>query len=162
MDREHVMLLNRLNEGRAHVMGTLEGLTDAQLRQPMVPSGWHCLGMIKHLALSDEHYWFSCIVGGEPLRFFDAIEDEWQVGPDETAEDVFALYRREIERSNAIITATAVEAPPGQKDPQWEGWQMDFPDLRTIMLHVINETSCHAGHLDIVRELIDGHQWIAL
>jgi hypothetical protein len=39
---------------------------------------------------------------------------------------------------------------------------MDFPHLRYIMLHVIKETACHAGHLDAVHELIDGRQWIVL
>ena len=39
---------------------------------------------------------------------------------------------------------------------------MDFPDLRTILLHMIVETSVHAGHLDTTRELIDGRQWIVL
>ena len=37
-----------------------------------------------------------------------------------------------------------------------------FPDLRFIMLHVMKETACHAGHLDAVRELIDGRQWIVM
>ena len=39
---------------------------------------------------------------------------------------------------------------------------MDFPDLRYIMLHMITETACHAGHLDAARELIDGTQWIVV
>jgi hypothetical protein len=75
---------------------------------------------------------------------------------------VFGLYRDEIERSNAIIETAPLAAPPRQPDPRWQEWGIDFPDLRFIMLHVIKETACHAGHLDAVRELIDGHQRIVL
>lgn len=97
----------------------------------MLPSGWHCLGMIKHLALSDEHYWFRSVVGGESFDFRPEGEnDDWRVGPGESAEDVFALYRQEIERANEVI--------------------IGFLDLRFIMLHVIKETAGDAGHLDAV------------
>jgi Protein of unknown function (DUF664) len=53
---EPELLLDYLDEQRHHFLGILEGLSDDQLRRPVLPSGWHCLGMIKHLALADEHY----------------------------------------------------------------------------------------------------------
>jgi Protein of unknown function (DUF664) len=58
MDPETQLLRDLLDEQSNHVLGILEGLTDEQLRRPVLPSGWHCLGMVKHLALADEHYWF--------------------------------------------------------------------------------------------------------
>ncbi len=71
-----------------------------QLRRPVLPSGWHCLGLVKHLALSDEHYWFRCVVAGEPLDFFpEGPNGDWQVGPEEPAAEVFERYRAEIRRS---------------------------------------------------------------
>ena len=163
MDPEAELLQDFLDQQRSHVLGILEGLTDAQLRRPVLPSGWHCLGMVKHLALADEHYWFRCVVGGESFDFGPAEPNaEWQLAPGESADDVFGLYRDEIARSNAVIAATALDAPPRQPDPRWQAWGMDFPDLRYIVLHVIKETACHTGHLDAVRELIDGRQWIVL
>jgi hypothetical protein len=42
------------------------------------------------------------------------------------------------------------------------GGSEEVPDLRCVLHHVITETACHAGHLDAARELIDGHQWLAL
>ena len=163
-DQTETELLRRfLDEQRNHVLGILEGLTEEQLRRPVLPSGWHCLGMVKHLALADEHYWFRSVVGGEPSGFFpEGPNAEWQLDPGESAEDVFGLYRREIERANAVIAATPLDMAPRQPDPRWQEWGIDFPDLRFIMLHVIKETACHAGHLDAVRELIDGRQWIVL
>jgi Protein of unknown function (DUF664) len=160
---EKPLLLARLASQRRHVLGILEGLTEEQLRRPVLPSGWHCLGMLKHLALSDEHYWFRCVVGGEPLDFFPEGENaDWQVGPEESAETIFALYREEIDRADAVLAATGLDDPPKQPDPGWAEWGMDFPDVRTVLVHVIVETAVHAGHLDAVRELIDERQWIVL
>ena len=161
--RERELLLGHLDAQRRHVLGILEGLSDEQLRRPLLPSGWHCLGMVKHLALADEHYWFRCVVAGESRGYFPSEPDgEWQVGPDESAQDVFDLYRDEIRRSDAIITVTDLDAPPAQRDERWTSWGADFPDLRSVLLHMLTETSIHAGHLDAVRELIDGRQWVVV
>jgi uncharacterized damage-inducible protein DinB len=163
MPDEAQMLLRYLNAQRNHVLGAVKGLSDAQLRRPVLPSGWHCLGMIKHLSLADEHYWFRSIVGGESLDFFPRGPNaDWQVAPDESAEEVLALYRDEIERANAVIAVTPLDMAPRQRDPLWEEWGAEFPDLRFIMLHMIAETACHAGHLDAARELLDGRQWLTL
>ena len=120
-------------------------------------------GMLRHLALSDEHYWFRCVMNGESQDYFpEGPNADFQLGPDETAGDVFALYRDEIAHADAIIAANSPDQPPRQPDPQRQQWGVEFPDLRTVMLWVIKETACHAGHLDAVRELIDGRQWIVL
>jgi hypothetical protein len=164
MGEETRPLLDCLEKQRNHVVGILEGLTDEQLRRPVLPSGWTALGMIKHLALEDEHYWFRCIVNGESLDFFAEhsghARGAWNVAPSESAEQVFNLYQDEIARANAIIEATPLDAAPRQTDAWWGRWEV--PDLKFIMLHVIAETACHAGHLDAARELLDGRQWIAL
>ena len=119
--------------------------------------------MIKHLTLADEHYWFRAIVGGESLDFFPREANaDWLVDPSTSADDLIAAYRREIELSNAVIESTPIDMPPRQPDPLWQEWGVSFPDLRHIMLHMITETACHAGHLDAVREIIDGKQWIVM
>jgi hypothetical protein len=119
--------------------------------------------MVKHLALADEHYWFRSIVGGQPLDFFPPEPGaDWLVDVDESAASVLDLSRNEIEHANRIIAATDLDAPPRQRDPQWDAWGIDFPSLRYIMLHMITETACHAGHLDAASELLDGKQWLVL
>jgi hypothetical protein len=159
MDHETELLQRFLDEQRHHVLGILEGLTEEQLTRPLLPSGWHCLGMVKHLALSDEHYWFRCVVNGESEDYFPQGRNaDFQLDPGQTAADVFALYRDEIARADAIIAATSLDQPPRQP-PDFD---VDFPDLRAVILWVIKETATHAGHLDAVRELIDGRQWIVL
>lgn len=155
-------LLARLEIARSHVLEHLEGLSDEQLRRPVLPSGWSCLGLLKHLSLADEHYWFRCIVGGEPLSFFDDIPNEWMVDPSESVESIFDLYRGEIARSNEIIGARLIDTPTAQRDPRWDDWNKDFPTLGVVLLHVMTETDVHSGHLDAVVELLDGRQWIVM
>ena len=163
MNDETEVLLRFLDAERNHVLGILEGFSEEQLRRPVLQSGWNCLGLVKHLALADEHYWFRSVVGGESFDFFPKGRNaEWQLSPGESAEDVFQLYRDEIEHSNAIIAATPLDMAPRQRDPRWGEWGQTFSDLRVVMLHVLKETACHAGHLDAVSELLDGRQWIVL
>jgi hypothetical protein len=159
-DKETRALLSSLNDQREHVLGILEGLSTEALRRPVLPSGWTCLGLVQHLAVDDERFWFRQVVAGEPVDDGESA-DAWQVAPDVPAEAVLGLYRREIELANAIIAATPPDAAPAW----WPGdlfgsWRLD--DLREIILHVIAETACHAGHLDAVRELIDGRTWMIL
>jgi hypothetical protein len=73
---------------------------------------------------------------------------------------VLSTYRDEIERSNAVIAASPLGQAPAQRDAWWGEWNV--PDLRFVLLHVIAETACHAGHLDAARELFDGRQWLSL
>jgi Protein of unknown function (DUF664) len=163
VDHETEVLLGFLDAEREHVLGILEGFSEEQLRRPVLPSGWNCLGMVKHLALADEHYWFRCVVAGESFDFLPEGRDaEWQLAPGESAEDVFGLYRDEIARSNAIIAATPLLAAPRQLDARWGEWGQRFTDLRFVMLHVLKETAAHAGHLDAAAELLDGRQWIVI
>ncbi len=164
MVSETELLVGFLDAQRDHVVEILQGLDEEQLRRATLPSGWTPLGMVKHLALGVEHYWLRCIVAGESLDVFTERgldhQRDWHVGPDERAEDIFELYRDEIARSNEIIAATPLDAPPAQRDPGWGEWPVS--DLRFIVLHLIEETACHAGHLDAARELIDGRQFLAL
>jgi len=157
-------LLASLTSQRKHVLGILEGLTDDQLRQPVLPSGWSCLGMVQHLTVSDERFWFRGIVGGDSACVRASAgeakaEAIWQVSAGTPAAVVLDSYRREIELADAVIAATPLLQPPAIWPTEiWPHWRL--PDFRAIMLHVITETACHAGHLDAARELIDGRQWM--
>jgi uncharacterized damage-inducible protein DinB len=157
---ESAMLLKWLTGQREHVLGILEGLSDADLRRPVLPSGWTCLGLVQHLAVDVERFWFGNVVAGEPIGAGASSEDAWQVDPGVPADEVLGLYRREIERADAVIGRTGLDAAPA--------WWPDFfgtfrlENLREVMLHVIAETACHAGHLDAARELIDGRTWLIL
>jgi uncharacterized damage-inducible protein DinB len=156
-------LLQCLAVQREHVFGILDGLDETELRQPVLPSGWTSLGMVKHLALDVERFWFGAVAAGDPVAIDGLAKGDqaWQVSSAVPSGDVFQLYRQEIAQADHIIEASSLDA-----EPSW--WPGDHFDdrrdytLQKIILHVIAETACHAGHLDAVRELIDGRKWLVL
>ena len=145
---------------RRHVLGILEGLDDSDLQRAVLPSGWSCLGLVRHLALDVERFWFRAVAAGQDVEL-ESGDAAWQVPPGVSADTVFDLYRRETELADAVITATPLDAAPA-----W--WPDDLfgglppRTLRQSLLHVISETACHAGHLDAARELIDGRTWLVI
>ena len=153
------VLVSSLNAQRDHVLGILDGLPEDELRRPVLPSGWTPLGLVRHLAIDVERFWFRAIMTGEEVELCEGAE-AWRVGEDTPPEAVFSLYRLEIRRANEIIAATPLDTPPAQWPKEWAGWRLG--SLREVLLHVITETACHAGHLDAARELIDGRQWVVL
>jgi len=159
MSTETELLLSSLNSQREHVLGILEGLPDTDLRRAVLPSGWTCLGLVQHLALDVERFWFRSVLTGEQVEL--ASDDgAWQVGPDVPAADVLSLYRREAELADGIIAATPLDTAPVNWPDFFGTWRLE--NLRAIILHVITETATHAGHLDAARELIDGRTWLIL
>ncbi|WP_377642098.1 DinB family protein [Oryzobacter terrae] len=160
-DPDRAVLLGALAAQRRHVLAQLEDLTDEQLRRPVLPSGWSCLGLVRHLTLSDERYWFGVVVAGEPLDFWPEGENgDWRVGPDEAAADVLTAYRTAIAHADEVVATRRLDEPPLTREDGWDA--DDFPDLRSVLVHVLVETSVHAGHLDAVREILDGRQHIVL
>lgn len=158
--KEVSTLLAFLNNQREHVLGILEGLSDEALRRAVLPSGWSCLGLVQHLALDVERFWFRAVIAGESVDLPSGAAG-WQVSAELPARDVLELYRHEIELANAVIASA-----PLDNDVAWWPANLfgDLPrrDVRETVTAVIVETACHAGHLDAVRELLDGTRWLVL
>ncbi|MEU3523245.1 DinB family protein [Streptomyces sp. NPDC038707] len=162
-DGEVRALLRVLDGQRRHVLGTLDGLGAADLRRPVLPSGWHCLGLVQHLTLDVERFWFRAVVAGdeEVVQGLPSGDEAWRVAPDVPACDVLDRYRQEAELADDVITGT----PAGAALAWWPHDLFGEPRLHTlrdVLLHVITETACHAGHLDAARELIDGRRWLVM
>ena len=161
-DIERDRLMHALDVARHHVLDQVGTMSPADLYRSQVPSGWSPLGLIRHLTLSDERYWFEVVVAGGPLDFWPPEDNgDWIVVEGTGPEQIIDDYRRAIANSNRIIAATALDAEPLRPEPQWSETGA-FGDLRSILLHNIVETSTHAGQLDVVRELADGGQHIVL
>ncbi|MER7932821.1 MULTISPECIES: DinB family protein [unclassified Streptomyces] len=148
---EKDILHTSLDRHRDAVLWKLEGLDDEQLRRPMTPSGTNLLGLVKHLA-SVEYGWFVESFGGEvePLWFDPYTDDDLTVGPGETTRQILDFYGRARAAADAVITGRPLDAL-GRP-----GWRDHEVSLRWVLVHMIEETARHAGHLDILRELIDG------
>ena len=157
---EKDLLLATLGGQRNHILGILEGLSEHDLRRPVLPSGWSCIELVHHLAVDVERFWFRAVLAGEHVELYSG-DGGWRVPDDMSAPAVLDLYRDEVRRSDAVAEQRTLEAGPA-----W--WPIElFPDLpvrdlRRVLLAVITETATHAGHLDAVRELIDGRAWLVL
>lgn len=150
---EKPSLVASLQRHREAVLWTLEGLDDEQLRRHVVGSGATLLGTAKHLA-STEYRWLCTAFGraGEEIAAPVLAEDpwaEWRVHPWETAEGVLAYY----ERARAAADAAVRELKVTERGAAADGTVVT---LRWALLHVIEETARHAGHADVLRELVDG------
>jgi uncharacterized damage-inducible protein DinB len=140
-----------LDRHRDAVLWKLEGLDDAALRRAMTPSGTNLLGLVKHLA-AVEYGWFCQTFGRqtEPLPFDEDDPDaDLRVRPDETTEEVLAFYGRARAAADGVIEELELEATG-------TAWFGEAVSLRWVLIHMVEETARHAGHVDIVRELIDG------
>ncbi|ONI77838.1 hypothetical protein ALI144C_30895 [Actinosynnema sp. ALI-1.44] len=156
-------LLDTLRGQRRHVLGILAGLSDADLRRPMLPSRWSCLGLVNHLALDVELFWFRAVVAGDPAAIAELapLADAWQIDPDVPARRIVAGYSEQGELANAALVGISLDAAPAWWPVgQFGDWRLHTN--REVLLHAITETACHAGHLDAARELLDGSQWFVL
>ncbi|WP_042381481.1 DinB family protein [Streptacidiphilus melanogenes] len=148
---EKEILLHSMERHRTAVRWKLEGLDDEQLRRQLVPSGTSLLGLVKHLA-AVEYGWFCETFGAksEPLPFDDDDTDaDLRVEPGETTADLLAFYDRACAAANAVIVSTDLDAT----GTSWSGAEVS---MRWVLVHMIEETARHAGHVDILRELLDG------
>ncbi len=147
-----------LQAARDAMLWKLDGLSEYDIRRPMTPTGTNLLGLVKHLA-SVELGYFGDTFGrpsGESLPWFeDGAEpnaDMWAT-PDESRDDLVSLYRRAWAHADATIDSLSLDAIGHV--PWWPEERRDVT-LHRILIHMIAETDRHAGHADIVRELIDG------
>ncbi len=153
---ERSSLRSMLDWYRGGVVAKVQGLSPEQLSRRFVGSGTTIGGLVKHLALVEDHWW---------ARVFGAEEREpwasapWDDDPDwefhSAADDSLAtlidLYESSCERGRAI-EATVPDLDVVAARPSGRG---QIFDVRWIMLHLIEETARHLGHLDILCELAD-------
>ena len=140
-----------LQRHRDVVLWKIEGLDDDQLRHPMTPSGTSLLGIVKHLA-AVEYSWFCSTFGREmePMPFDEEDpEADLRISPDETTADVVAFYNRACRAADEAIDEVGIEE-------LGKAWFGDLVSMRWVLIHMVEETARHAGHMDILRELIDG------
>ncbi len=146
-----VETLGRLND---QVLHKLEGASEYDLRRPMTPTGTNLLGVVKHLAGVQAGY-FGDTFGrpfpdGLPFDDDDPQADLYAQA-DESTESIVERYRASWRHAQETFAALDLDA---HGSVPW--WPEPEVTLHQILVHMTNETARHAGHLDIVRETIDG------
>jgi uncharacterized damage-inducible protein DinB len=158
MDEVKATLHDYLRQRRRDLLGKLDGLSEYDVHRPMTPTGTSLLGLVKHVA-SVELGYFSDVFGrpsGRVLAYdvegAEPDADMWATA-DESLEDIVELHRFSAAHSDATIEALPLDAPG--EVPWWRP-ETRHVTLQRILVHMVVETSRHAGHADILRELIDG------
>lgn len=152
-------LVAKLGWTRRHILAAVEDLDEDVLRRSYVPSGWTPLTLVRHLTKDVERIWFRGAVAGDAevkdaaARGVSGFRDPQPL----SASEIIADYRAECEQSDKIIADL-----PGQTPTRWRPYPDAPADLEAVVLHVVVETACHAGHLDIVRENIDSRQFLVV
>ena len=153
------MLLFVLDRSRAQFAWKAGGLDDAALRRTQPPSALTLGGLLKHLALVEDHY-SAVVLAGTPMP------DAWSAYPpddhgwefrsaaDDSAEELYALWSDAVARSRAIIDH--VLADGGLDQPTKHTFGDKTPNVRRILYDVHDEYARHVGHADLLREAIDG------
>jgi hypothetical protein len=148
-----------LQASRATMLSKLDGLSEYDRRRPMTPTGTNLLGLVKHLT-GLEYGYLGESFGHPAPETLPWIEDRsiWEGGdmwakPDESSEYITDLYRRACANADSVIAALDLETPGSV--PHWPQDRRKTT-LGALLIRMVAETAHHAGHADIVRELIDG------
>jgi hypothetical protein len=151
------VLHEALQSSRASLLAQLDGLSDYDRRRPLTPTGTNLLGLVKHLAGLEYGYLgeaFGRPPAVPPTWFRDDPYDEidmWAT-PDESTTYITTTYAEACAHSDATIAALELDAPGHVAH-----WSTGETTLGVLLVLMIAETAQHAGHADILRELIDNH-----
>lgn len=152
-------LHQKLQASRAGLLSKAEGLSEYDLRRPMTPTATNLLGLVKHLA-GLEYGYLGESFGRPPPEVLPWVEDgsiwdgaDMWATPDESSDALIGLYRRACAHADRTVEELELDAPG-----RVGHWPKDRQDttLGVLLVRMVAETARHAGHADIVRELIDG------
>ncbi|HEY7145591.1 MAG TPA: DinB family protein [Streptosporangiaceae bacterium] len=159
MSELKAVLHDKLKASRAALLSRLEGLSEYDLRRPMTATGTNLLGLVKHLA-GVEYNALGESVGRPGPERLPWVEDRsiWDgadmwARPEESSEYLIGLYQRACAHADQVIADLSLDAPASVA--HWPPERRDTT-LGFLLVRIIAETAQHAGHADIVRELIDG------
>ncbi len=155
-------LRRQLASQRAHVLAAVADLDDDAMARVVAPLGWSISQLLQHLTVDDEMFWISGVLGGD-ARAAEAVAagtDGWKAAP-LAGTEATQRYRAECALSDGVLDRIDLDAPPAWwPEAIFGGWRLASGG--EVLLHLIAETATHAGHLDVVREEIDGTQHLVV
>ncbi|MDH4159606.1 MAG: DinB family protein [Actinomycetota bacterium] len=150
-------LQHYLHQSRTSLLASLDGLSEYDCRRPMTPTGTNLLGLVKHLAGLELSYLGDCVgrPSGVTLPWFEDGSvwdnaDMWATA-DQSRDYLVELYLAAARHADESIASLPLDAPASVS---W--WPRPATTLGHLLVRVVAETAQHAGHADILRELIDG------
>src|SRR4051812_8072305 len=155
---EYEALVDFLDAQRIGLIRKVEDVSDELARQAPTASSLSLLGLVKHAATWEQR-WFQVILAGQqsadqwPEVVPEPRDADLVVGDRDSVASWIAVYREQIEKSNAIAASMDLDDPCSRTD-------VIECNLRYVMFHMIEETARHAGHADVIRETLDGARGI--
>ncbi len=148
------VFLGYLDYFRSVLLAKLEGLTDEELRTSRLPSGWTPMALLKRVT-HVELRWLVWGFEGSDVRepWGDTRDGRWYVRHEESFAELVLALEAQAAISRSVVGAHKL-SDVGQPGARWEGAAP--PTLERILFHLIQEYARHVGHLDVVRELVDG------
>lgn len=150
------MLRAFLRGQRETVLAIVDGLPEAAWHRSVVPTGWTPAGMLEHLGGAEWHWFQGVVLGQQPELPGDEDREPYDPATavfttESSSAEVLAFYRDQCAASEEVLARTPLSAPP-------KGFHGPYqpPNVRWVVLHMIEETARHAGQLDLARELLDG------
>jgi uncharacterized damage-inducible protein DinB len=157
-EKDKATLLRYLRTSRADLLSKLDGLGEYDVHRPLTPTGTSLLGLVKHVA-SVELGYLGEVFGRRTDRTLpwlqdgaEADADMWATA-DETREQIIDLHRHSAANADATVEALPLHAVG--EVPWWPPERRQVT-LHQILVHMCVETARHAGHADILREIVDG------
>ena len=148
------VFLGYLDYFRAVLLDKVGDLPETELRHSRLPSGWTPIELGKHLTHVERRWGGWGIQGRDVGDPWAAHRDgRWYVAPDEPIGDVVEALRTQAAATNEVVRAHDL-AEAGQPGERWD--DAEPATLERVLFHLVQEYARHAGHIDVVRELIDG------
>jgi hypothetical protein len=159
-------LLAALEYQRAAVRSIVDGMSEDDWHRSVVPSGWTPAGLVAHLGGAERHWTFDVILDHDPGHPFDDDFDDEPYDPlgpfviDWPSAKVLTYYQDQIGGTDAMLATTELASRPLGSHGTDDTYQP--ASVREIVLHLIEETATHSGHMEIARELLDGKTRLGL
>ncbi len=154
-------LLEYLEYQRASVRSIVDGLGQEAWNTPVVASGWTVAGIVEHLGNAERHWFQEVVAGVQEDQPWDEGRPPYDPAAaftcDRPLAEVLGYYRAQCDRSDQILAGVRLsDRPRGRHGDE------EIPNVRVVILHMIEETAAHSGHLEIARELLDGRTGLGL
>ena len=153
-------LLGSLERQRATFAWKCGGLDVAGLRAALPPSTITLGGLLKHLALIEDHYFSVRLLGREPAPPWDTVDWdadpdwEWHSAAEDTPEKLYSLWHDAVARSRSAVAEALADGGLDRLTRPWPDGRA--PSLRRLLIDIIEEYARHVGHADLIRESVDG------
>jgi Protein of unknown function (DUF664) len=154
-------LLECLQYQRSSVRSIVDGLSESAWHTPVVASGWTIAGLVEHLGNAERHWFQEVVSGWQEDQPWDEGRPPYHPAMaftcDRPSPEVLGYYRAQCDKADEILADVSLSDVPRGRHGNDE-----VPTVRMVILHLIEETAAHSGHLEIARELLDGRTDLGL